>query len=795
MASLPAAAGAPAALSSTAPVLPWRSSPPSLRGRVATSSTAAADFSGVAPAGASGGAAPALSAAAVDGLASPRSGAATTIAAGATALVLAASAGRRVYAARRPKSAAAAALKAAASRSVVALAAAAGPAAGEVEVATAPAATTAASGVATQEAVPAAAAAAASEQGEAAPSSEAPKEEEKPAPPSAKPLQIVKIDLETNRVVLGDEELAQLEESLRRTGCEKVAVVGVMGAFRTGKSFLLDLMLRYLSHAPTSSEDVASSSSQPSTTGAPAWATAGGSLKEGRVKDPKGSLAIDEAEPVRGFGWRPGMEKCTEGVWIWSEPFVREANGEKVALLLMDTQGAWDARMTQEQSATVFGLTTLITSRLVYNISKQIQQDKIDNLFYFVQFAQAALRSQERSVSGGQESSSKSVKPFQTLEFLVRDWPHYPDDCSVAEGRKMMEEHLGQYTDEQVAEQRQSVDALQQVFEQLDVWCLPHPSLKIETQGWDGDLKVIDQGFWQFLDAYMQRVFSPEKLKAKTTLGTALTVDTFGSVVREFCASFGTAAPQAKTFAEAMEASSSMAAKDIAMKLLQRSLERVRGKPLPMEEFEKVAEEVRAKVEAEFNEKAIFGSEEFIQLRRQEMKMEIDSQIARYRKDNERALEESLSGLSTVSLAAITAFGVDRVTDVTCDWWSQDCQDLSDGLTYFYLAVGAFVFVQLNTITNERGSLDANIAGMELVKTMMKTMSNATGWGKAPEKTQAPAEAEEPIAAETTAAAAQDSSPGAAMPAEPVVEAGKAAPAATSPAAQAEPASSVQGKP
>ena len=47
--------------------------------------------------------------------------------------------------------------------------------------------------------------------------------------------------------------------------------------------------------------------------------------------------------------------------------------------MLMDTQGAWDARMSkerlcfglqsrcEEQSATIFGLTTLLASRLIYN--------------------------------------------------------------------------------------------------------------------------------------------------------------------------------------------------------------------------------------------------------------------------------------------------------------------------------------------------------------------------------------------------------------------------------------------
>jgi hypothetical protein len=48
-----------------------------------------------------------------------------------------------------------------------------------------------------------------------------------------------------------------------------------------------------------------------------------------------------QAEVVRqsSFQWRGGQERTTTGIWMWSEPFIRKvANGEEVAILLMDTQ-------------------------------------------------------------------------------------------------------------------------------------------------------------------------------------------------------------------------------------------------------------------------------------------------------------------------------------------------------------------------------------------------------------------------------------------------------------------------
>jgi atlastin len=61
---------------------------------------------------------------------------------------------------------------------------------------------------------------------------------------SAEAVQIVEIEEEKNVFRLNEEALASV--LARVPPDSKVAVVAVAGAFRTGKSFLLDLFLRYL---------------------------------------------------------------------------------------------------------------------------------------------------------------------------------------------------------------------------------------------------------------------------------------------------------------------------------------------------------------------------------------------------------------------------------------------------------------------------------------------------------------------------------------------------------------------
>lgn len=71
-----------------------------------------------------------------------------------------------------------------------------------------------------------------------------------------------------------------------------------------------------------------------------------------------------ESEPtLQGFSWRGGAERDTNGILIWSEPFLlKDKNGEEIAVILMDTQGAFDSFSTVKDCATIFALSTMISS-------------------------------------------------------------------------------------------------------------------------------------------------------------------------------------------------------------------------------------------------------------------------------------------------------------------------------------------------------------------------------------------------------------------------------------------------
>ncbi|GMR55447.1 hypothetical protein PMAYCL1PPCAC_25642, partial [Pristionchus mayeri] len=177
----------------------------------------------------------------------------------------------------------------------------------------------------------------------------------------------------------------------------QVAVLTVVGAFRKGKSFFLSNIVRYLK------------------------------CRQGNEED--GSDWMDPNAKVTGFAWKQSEDSVTEGILIWPEPFfVMNANGEEIAILLMDTEGAFDHKSTTAQCATVFALSALLSSLLVYNVSQDVQEDTLNHL-------QVCKQHNNRQKYG------LCLIRFQSLLFLIRDWQN-GDEYGFAAGRRLLENKL-----------------------------------------------------------------------------------------------------------------------------------------------------------------------------------------------------------------------------------------------------------------------------------------------------------------------------------------------------------------
>lgn len=384
------------------------------------------------------------------------------------------------------------------------------------------------------------------------------------------PLQIVRLGAEgSSGVEVIDENLDSVCQGLSRSGADAVSIIAAVGAYRTGKSFLLDLLMRY-SRALAAAQGMRAAEENISGNGefscvkhgrehiftAPPGSTTAGAMpwrlgEQHRVRKADGIglpawVLEGDAERIsegqssgsrEGFAWRPGPERCTEGIWLWSTPLVvPTSDGRRVAILLMDTQGAWDDTLTKHQSATLFGLTALLSSRLVYNVQNNIQEDKLESLDYFMAFAHAAC-----------EGLPDHLGHLGHLDILVRDWANYEDGSSPAKCRAAIHEHLLEHLEAEgvSSEARARAARLRHIFQSVGCFGLVHPGLLATKSGFRGDLADVDHDFFHLLDEYAAGIFGSCGDLPGTRIGVAsrlpareLRVRNFGDTVRQFAGVF-----------------------------------------------------------------------------------------------------------------------------------------------------------------------------------------------------------------------------------------------------------------
>ncbi|KAM9832767.1 atlastin-3-like [Syngnathus typhle] len=289
------------------------------------------------------------------------------------------------------------------------------------------------------------------------------------------PVQIVTVCKEDHSFTLDEEALERI--LLTPTVRDKnVVVLSVAGAFRKGKSFLLDFMLRYMYR-----------------------------------KGDENWLGNDD-EPLTGFSWRGGSEPETTGIQIWSEVFpIQKSDGSEVAVMLMDTQGAFDNQSTVKDCAAIFALSTMTSSIQIYNLSQNIQENDLQQLQLFTEYGRLAL-------------DEIRLKPFQSLMFLIRDWSFpYEYTYGFKGGNEFLEKRL--HVKEAQHEELQTVrEHIHSCFTNISCFLLPHPGLRVATSPtFEGQLNAVAPEFKEQLKILIPDLLHPDNLAEKEINGNKVT--------------------------------------------------------------------------------------------------------------------------------------------------------------------------------------------------------------------------------------------------------------------------------
>ncbi|TMS37679.1 hypothetical protein L596_004563 [Steinernema carpocapsae] len=257
---------------------------------------------------------------------------------------------------------------------------------------------------------------------------------------------------------------------------KKVCIISVAGAYRKGKSFLLNFFIRYLN---TKHVD---------------------SVVEGDWLKVSGSLD--------GFSWRGGSERETTGILIWSDPFIlKNKDGEDIVVFLMDTQGAFDTQSTVKDCATIFALSTMVSSVQIFNLTQNVQEDDLQHLQLFTEYGRLAME-------------DTSSKPFQSLLFLVRDWSYpYEAEFGFQGGERILENRL-KISERQHPELQQLRQHIKSCFENIGCFLLPHPGLSVATNpNFRGEIDSIETEFVQQLRVLIPRILDPNGIVVKKING------------------------------------------------------------------------------------------------------------------------------------------------------------------------------------------------------------------------------------------------------------------------------------
>jgi atlastin len=288
---------------------------------------------------------------------------------------------------------------------------------------------------------------------------------------NSKPVQIYKLEDKKYKV-----NLKAINSILDKVGNRQVAIYSINGPLRDGKSFMLGFFLRYL------------------------------------ICKGKGDWINYDLKST--FSFKGGSKRETVGIFMWSDPFILNRNGQEIALLLMDTQGVFDNQTTTKENAIVFALSTLLSSFIIYNLKEKISEDVLQFLQYFAGYAKLADNEQEDET-------------FQKLLFLVRDWQkpdyeygYYDDEHSI-DGKNFKEDFLNAHED-QPMEVKFVHNMILSTFKDVSVYLMPHPGPEVARNS-NFDTNKIDPDFLIHLKKFVPLMLNSNGIIEKKIGGQSLT--------------------------------------------------------------------------------------------------------------------------------------------------------------------------------------------------------------------------------------------------------------------------------
>jgi hypothetical protein len=312
-------------------------------------------------------------------------------------------------------------------------------------------------------------------------------------------LPLVSFDEKTEDFVIHEDALSILEAER-----DAVATVAICGPYRSGKSFLLNLLTTRAEQADKAAPSISKS----------------------------------------GFAVGHSTVSCTKGLWMLDKPTtVQTADGSTVKVFFLDVEGFGATDKTSHYDARIFSIACLICSCLLYNSQGTIDESSIGNLAFIAHLTQQIkLRSasgQEQDQDGEDELSSGALKGFfPSFVWMLRD---FLLEMSDEMGNEMTpDEYLDkalqpqQGYDQETLARNRTRHMLTSFFQERACFTLVRPAeseeqlRSVEDLGWEALRPSFRKEFEEFQTRFLG------SLKPKKYRGVAMDGAMVGAMIRSY---------------------------------------------------------------------------------------------------------------------------------------------------------------------------------------------------------------------------------------------------------------------
>ncbi|KAG6442014.1 hypothetical protein O3G_MSEX002086 [Manduca sexta] len=299
----------------------------------------------------------------------------------------------------------------------------------------------------------------------------------------------------------------------------------------------------------------------------------------------------------------------------------------QVVVFLMDTQGTFDSESTVKDNATVFALSTMISSVQIYNLSQNIEEDDLQHLQLFTDYGRLA---KENSIG----------KPFQKLQFLIRDW-NYPYEYQYgAEGGQMYLSKILQVEERQHEELRNLRMYITSTFDEIACFLMPHPGMTVAThREFNGKLTDISEEFKSELKKLVPMILAPENLVPKLIEGQKVKAKDLLHIFKAYMKVFsGNELPEPKSILEATAEANNLSACAEAQDVYKTLMEEVCGGSRPYIQPHQLEQEhtrIMNKALHAFENKKKMGGDERSSGYKKKLEAELEELYTQYRAHNE----------------------------------------------------------------------------------------------------------------------------------------------------------------